>query len=369
MATPGCPVCEPGAEAAAARISPQQLAAPIPVKRTERQPWDGDELAVRQVLLRRLTPAHREAAALDSTLMLQVIRGSHHEQQRLDAIFDCYRIMLDWRAGISADTVLSQPPPATVTRHAEWRKSWHLDIYGEDVTGRPILGHQLGRIDPSTFLDRFDLEAILLQYCRDLEFACWRKRELSKQRGAVVYKQVVILDMDGLGMGHAGSKFRGPVAEVVVLLQNMYPEGTHRIFIINCHFAFRAVWGAVKAFVSEQTQKNIVILSYDKIEQEAAFAELGIGAEQLPVWAGGIFKEEDGLLARHERSGSLAIPTEKELEAVAASAQQAQEQQELAAVDLQLQSAGGADDKRLENLLDSMRKLGQPVDHREVRFT
>ena len=100
--------CEPGAEAGATRISPIQLAASIPAKRSERQPWDADELAVRKELLQRLTPAQREAAGVDSTLMLQVIRGAHHYEQRLEHIVAGYRIMLDWRAEISADTVLSR---------------------------------------------------------------------------------------------------------------------------------------------------------------------------------------------------------------------------------------------------------------------
>ena len=178
--------CESGAEAASARIGAAQLAAPTARKRDEREPWCADELAVRRALLARLSPAQTQAALLDSTLMLQVIRGAHHHEQRLETIASGYLKVLDWRAGIGADTVLSDPPAPTVTQHAEWRQRWHLDVYGEDRAGRPILGHQLGRIDPSTFLDCFNLEMILLQYCRDLEFVSWRKRRLTEELGVTV---------------------------------------------------------------------------------------------------------------------------------------------------------------------------------------
>ncbi len=351
--------CEPGADAAAQCIGTAQLAAPIARKRLERDLWDADELAVRRLLLARLNPAQAEAAC-DSTLMLQVIRGNYHHDRRLETIYDHYKQVLAWRAGIGADTILANPPTPTVTQHSEWRRRWHLDLYGEDREGRPILGHQLGRIDPSTFLDTFNLDMIMLQYCRDLEFLSWRKRRLTEQLGAMVYKQIVILDMTGLGMGHFGSKFRGPIAEVVVLLQQMYPEGTHRIFIINCPFAFRAVWSAVRGFVDEETQQNIIILSNDQSQQLAAFAELGIGAPQLPTWAGGTWRDGDGLLSRHAQAGSPALSepenepeetTHQQIDSSAVAEEAARSQKS---------------DRRLANLVESLGKLGQPVDEREV---
>ncbi len=357
----GAMCCEPGAEAAAQRISTAQLAAPRARKRLEQELWDGDELAVRQLLLARLSPAQAEVARRDSTLMLQVIRGGYHHERRFETICDHYIQVLAWRAGIGADTILADPPTSTVTQHSEWRRRWHLDVYGEDREGRPILGHQLGRIDPSTFLENFNLDMIMLQYCRDLEFLSWRKRRLTEQIGATVYKQVVILDMTGLGMGHFGSKFRGPVAEVVVLLQQMYPEGTHRIFIINCPFAFRAVWSALKGFVAEETQQNIIILSDDEREQLSAFAELGIGPAQLPSWAGGTWRDGEGLLSRHAQAGSPAL-TDQEEEL---------EENKLQEVDdrvLVVEDIGRSQqpDRRLANLVESLGKLGQPVDDREV---
>jgi hypothetical protein len=351
-----------GAEAAAQLVSAGQLAAPRARKRLEREPWDADELATRTLLLARLSPAQAEAARRDSTLMLQVIRGGwHYAPHRAETICSNYAKVLEWRAGIGADTILANPPPPTIGRHTEWRRRWHLDVYGEDREGRPILGHQLGRIDPATFLEVFNLDMVLLQYCRDLEFVSWRKRRLTEQLGTTVYKQVVILDMAGLGMGHVGSKFRGPVAEVVVLLQQMYPEGTHRIFIINCPFAFRAVWSAVKGFVSEETQQNIVILGDNASEQRAAFAELGIGPTQLPSWAGGTWQDGEGLLSRHAQAGSPALIEPEEQ----------QEEEAHQEVDGGAAVATGVDpspdsDRRLANLVESLGKLGQPVEEREA---
>jgi hypothetical protein len=61
-----------------------------------------------------------------------------------------------------------------------------------------------------------------------MEFLSHRKRQVTSERGETVYKQVCILDMDGLSSAHFGSKFRGPIKEIIVLLQEMYPVSTVR---------------------------------------------------------------------------------------------------------------------------------------------
>jgi hypothetical protein len=288
------------------------------VKRGEREPWHADELAMRRVLLGRLAQregwAAADSAALDSTLMLQAIRGFHHEAQRVETTYEKYAKILEWRRSVGADALLSEPPPETVQRHAEWRQQWHMDAYGEDSLGHPIMGHRLGKIDPATFLDNFDIDLVKLCYARDMEFFAHRKRAVARQRGETVYKQVVILDMDGLSSGHFGSKFRGPVKDVIVLLQDMYPEGTHRIFIINTPAAFRAIWWTVQGYLDPNVRENIKIVNYDKQAQRAAFASEGIELSQIPAWAGGEWPDDDGWLSRHERAGTPAIPLPDEEE-------------------------------------------------------
>ena len=300
-----------GALEAAWRMGEDELTA-TKVKRGEREPWHADELAMRRVLLRRLAQregwAAADIAALDSTLMLQAIRGFHHEVQRVETTYEKYAKILDWRRSVGADALLSEPPPETVRRHAEWRQQWHMDAYGEDSLGHPIMGHRLGKIDPTTFLDNFDIDLVKLCYARDMEYFAHRKRAVAQQRGEAVYKQVVILDMDGLSSGHFGSKFRGPVKDVIVLLQDMYPEGTHRIFIINTPAAFRAIWWTVQGYLDTNVRENIKIVNYDKQAQRKAFAAEGIELSQIPVWAGGEWLDDDGWLARHERAGTPAIP-------------------------------------------------------------
>jgi hypothetical protein len=67
--------------------------------------------------------------------------------------------MIDWRREIGADALLRAPPTHIIQRHTEWRQHWHMDVYGEDSAGHPIMGHRLGQISPSGLLSSFDLGA------------------------------------------------------------------------------------------------------------------------------------------------------------------------------------------------------------------
>jgi hypothetical protein len=63
----------------------------------------------------------------------------------------------------------------------------------------------------------------VLHYARDLEFLARLKRQLSRARGRTIYKHVVVIDLSGLGMAHLASEFRGPIQEVLGLLQVCAP--------------------------------------------------------------------------------------------------------------------------------------------------
>ena len=110
------PRAEAGAEAAAARLTPAALQRPTPDKRTEGQPWAADELAMRRELLLLLGARGGEPEAAASlgtgageTLLLQVIRGHHHESPRLERTHASLAALLRWRRGIGADAILSDP--------------------------------------------------------------------------------------------------------------------------------------------------------------------------------------------------------------------------------------------------------------------
>ena len=212
-------------------------------KLTEDDEWDDVELAVRGALEARLRDDGWEGwDSIDEVLLLQVIRGYHYEERRVEATYGALRRLLEWRRDIGADTLLSSPPPQVVADHAEWRRQWHMDIYGEDATRHPIMGHRLGSLHPATFIDRFPVDEIKLNYARDMEFLQWHKKKLSRQGPNRVYKQISVLDMTNLSFAHTTARFRTPIGKVVAMLQDFYPEGTTRVYIVNAPMIFRVMW-------------------------------------------------------------------------------------------------------------------------------
>ena len=272
-------------------------------KRSEDDPLDEQERVLCDALSRLLTLEGFEY--IDRVLLLQMVRGYHYEEQRLEKTYEVLCRCLEWRRSVGADSVLHKPSRRVLDDHAEWRQAWHMDIYGADAAGHPIMGHRLGLIDPVAFLQRFPVDAIKVNYMRDMEFLQWHKEQISLSGPRTIYKQISILDMTNLGFAHTGSNFRGPISEVVALLQDFYPEGTLRVYIVNTPMIFRVMWAAVKPMLHPVTVANITILGYDKEQIKSAFRDAGMEPDQLPTWAGGT--REDGVLCKYCTDGSPAL--------------------------------------------------------------
>eukprot|EP01043_Picozoa_sp_COSAG02_P070870 COSAG02_NODE_12723_length_1502_cov_1.698006_1_plen_323_part_01 len=272
-------------------------------KRAEEDPLDEEERLLCDALAAKLNLDGFEY--IDQVLLLQMVRGYHYEEKRLARTYEVLHRCLEWRRSVGADSVLDAPTPSVLADHGEWRQAWHMDIYGTDAAGHPIMGHRLGMLDPVAFLQRFPVDAIKVNYMRDMEFLQWHKEQISLCGPRTIYKQISILDMTNLGFAHTSSNFRGPISEVVTLLQDFYPEGTLRVYIVNTPMIFRVMWAAVKPTLHPVTVANITILGYDKQQLNSAFRDAGMEPDQLPTWAGGT--REAGALAKYFKDGSPVL--------------------------------------------------------------
>eukprot|EP01043_Picozoa_sp_COSAG02_P068349 COSAG02_NODE_11316_length_1749_cov_1.334545_1_plen_356_part_01 len=272
-------------------------------KRAETDPLDEEERMLCDALAAKLNLDGFEY--IDRVLLLQMVRGYHYEEKRLAQTYEVLRRCLEWRRSVGADSVLDAPTPSVLADHEEWRQAWHMDIYGTDAVGHPVMGHRLGMLDPTTFLQRFPVDAIKVNYMRDMEFLQWHKEQISINGPRPIYKAISILDMTDLGFAHTSSSFRGPISEVVSLLQDFYPEGTLRVYIVNTPMIFRALWAAIKPMLHPVTAANITILGYDKEQLKSTFRDAGIELDQLPTWVGGT--REDGELMKYFNDGSPAL--------------------------------------------------------------
>ena len=104
--------------------------------------------------------------------------------------------------------------------------------------------------------------------------------------GNVKYKNLVILDLDGLGMSHMGSKFTGPMKNFIKIDQEYYPESLYQMVITNAGWVVKSLWAIISPFIDPITSQRIKF-------GQAHLTEF-IDVEQIPKFLGGKCKCKDG---------------------------------------------------------------------------
>lgn len=151
-----------------------------------------------------------------------------------------------------------------------------------DMEGRPIFLEKTGMIDLPKLLKHRTPEQIIVRHIRQQEVAMQRMREESERRGAVVDKQVIILDLKGLSLlpNQTGiSLFK----ETIRIDSSYYPETLGHFYIINAPWIFMPLWALIKPWLDPVTRDKFTVLggSY-----QAALLK-HIDPASLPVEYGG----------------------------------------------------------------------------------
>lgn len=111
----------------------------------------------------------------------------------------------------------------------------------------------------------------------------YRFPSCSKAANKFIEQSIVILDMDGIGIGILTGKVKEFMRIASDLAQNYYPETLYKMFLINTSFFFSAVWTIVKGFIDEKTRNKVNV---EKSSYQKKLLEY-IDAENLPTFLGG----------------------------------------------------------------------------------
>ena len=110
------------------------------------------------------------------------------------------------------------------------------------------------------------------------------KEEQYAQTGVTKYKNIVILDLAGMGMSHMGSKFTAPMKSFIQIDQEYYPESLYQMVITNAGWVVKTLWAMVSPFIDPLTKERIKF-------GEKHLTEI-IDVEQIPKFLGGKCKCE-----------------------------------------------------------------------------
>mmetsp|Transcript_8093 Transcript_8093/g.11122 ORF Transcript_8093/g.11122 Transcript_8093/m.11122 type:complete len:330 (+) Transcript_8093:52-1041(+) len=245
-----------------------------------------------QKLFKELREANKDhpcnATTSDDTL-IRFIRGYAREKpDPIVATHEKYKAMIDWRLEHKIDEVILNSPE----KWEDYNKHYKHFIYGRDKLGRPVCYEQLGKLEP-TDLEAYGVDKLKAGHIRFMEELTKLKWQITRKEkdNKLLYKHVHIIDMEGFGWKHMGSKFRGTIREIMGIDSNFYPETLQKLFILNSSMTFRTLWAFVKPWIHPLTVARITMLGYDKkynLEQMMEFIDI----DQIPEYLGGKNKEK-----------------------------------------------------------------------------
>mmetsp|Transcript_18732 Transcript_18732/g.26112 ORF Transcript_18732/g.26112 Transcript_18732/m.26112 type:complete len:339 (+) Transcript_18732:69-1085(+) len=252
-------------------------------------PLESKELTKEELELKKaLRDANKDhpcnATTTDDTV-IRFIRGYCREKDPIKTTHERYKEMLDWRKeGKIDEDILKNPED-----WKEYNKHYKHFIYGRDKLGRPVCYEQLGKLEPNDLVE-FGMDKLEAGHVRFMEELTKLKWEISRQKKTLIYKHVHVIDLDGFGWKHMGSKFYGSIKKIMHIDSHYYPETLQKLFILNSSMTFRTLWAVVKGWVHPLTRERIVMLGYDKEYNLKQMLEF-VDEDQIPEYLGGKNKE------------------------------------------------------------------------------
>lgn len=154
---------------------------------------------------------------------------------------------------------------------------------GEDRKGHPAVYVKITRMDPE-----MDPKEVIRFGLYNIE----KGIKEAEKRGHS--SMCVLVDFKGFSRKYMGSKSTGTMKELLVLVQNYYPERLHKMYGINMNWLFKLLWAILKPFVDKKTKEKIgFITNHDQLLTDFA-------PENLLKDFGGLLAEPETTLSEEE---------------------------------------------------------------------
>ncbi|XP_020035582.1 SEC14-like protein 4 isoform X3 [Castor canadensis] len=178
----------------------------------------------------------------------------------------------------------------------KWQPSEVLQLYdsgglcGYDYEGCPVWFHVIGTLDPKGLLLSTSKQELLRKRIKSCEILLHECELQSQKLGRKIETVLMVFDMEGLSLRHLWKPAVEVYQQYFAIIEANYPETVKNLIIIRAPRLFPVAFNLVKSFMSEETQKKIVILG-DNWKQEL---QKFISPDQLPVEFGGTMTDPDG---------------------------------------------------------------------------
>lgn len=207
-------------------------------------------------------------------------RGWNVQQAR-----EMWNKSVEWKKSIELEKLLTDFE--FVERDKVAKAGWQMYFHKTDKLGRPIFVQDLAGLDPNVVWTVTTPDRIIQNFAVTLENAVrYRYRACTEadksQGGRLIEDNLMILDVNGLGMGTFWN-FKAQLQQLLLVLDNNFPELSGRVQIINAPWLFSTIWSYLKGWLPPNTVDKIDIAGSDYQAKLLQF----IDRDQLPRWLGG----------------------------------------------------------------------------------
>lgn len=162
----------------------------------------------------------------------------------------------------------------------------HMGFYGVDIDGRPIRIIRPLQFDPEVLATKYTVDDRFMYALQNMERVLNIIFPLcSKRANRFIEGMISIVDVEEISIGKMfnGIGIMNTFKSHSAVLQENYPEMTHRAIIINAGFLFTGLWNVIKVFMNKNTIAKITILGSDFMYELLKFTTM----ENLPKAIGG----------------------------------------------------------------------------------
>ncbi|CAD5218647.1 unnamed protein product [Bursaphelenchus okinawaensis] len=179
----------------------------------------------------------------------------------------------------------------TVVKYNRLAQFFAGGVMGFDNDGDLITCSFLGNVRPRTLVKCGSTHQVFKMAILDAVLI-WKLLKKREQKTGKKAGCKIIMDLSGFGMEHLFAPTVKIYLNLIKLLQDMFPEITNKIYVINSPTVFTTAFALIKPILSEKTKAKIEILGSNY--QEMLLNELG--ADNVYPLYGGTKKPVKGSL-------------------------------------------------------------------------
>ncbi|KAJ8042971.1 SEC14-like protein 2 [Holothuria leucospilota] len=197
------------------------------------------------------------------------------------------RKCIDWRIKNKMSTFIQDNPlPEAIDKY------WPRGQSGVDKEGNLIEITNIGSVDPRGVIYSLKSSEREKVFIYLIEIMYYNAKKNSEKQGRYIEGLTIILDVDGLGPSILWKPFISLFNEMMVVMEQYYPETVKRVFITRPPAMFPLAYSLVKPFLHEDTKKKVKVLKSSSNWQATLLKY--IDADQLPKHWGGTMVDPDG---------------------------------------------------------------------------